>query len=352
MRVEPAGGEHPVAGGDVQVAGARVLRQVAHLAAAGDGAGRGLGDPGEGLGQRGLARAVAPDQAHPVARGHPERRGVEEQAGARAQLDGGSGDHGGAFRWWGGRARQGLRSEGTATGFRRSSLGAAALRAVHAPAPRRPAHELQRQRHPRHLTGRAPAAGGGGAPGGMVVGGGIGGIIILILTLLFNGVFGGGGDPTGGPAASTPARSAAAGGPGRRGVPAVQDRRRRQQVHRVPRHRHGELRAGLLGAASCPATARSGSRRQDGALRRRHPVGCGTASNQVGPFYCPLDKQVYIDASFFQILQQQFGSSGGPLAQEYVVAHEYGHPSRTMLGLLDRAQQDPQGPSPGPCAPS
>ena len=132
-RVEPAGREHPVAGGDVQVAGARVLGQVADLAGAGDRAGGGLGDPGEGLGQRGLARTVAPDQAHPVAGGDAEGRGVEEQAGARAQLDGGSGDHGGAFRWGGERARQGC-ARGHGDGLSASSLGAAARRAVHAPA--------------------------------------------------------------------------------------------------------------------------------------------------------------------------------------------------------------------------
>ena len=74
---------------------------------------------------------------------------------------------------------------------------------------------------------------------------------------------------------------------------------------------------------------------------------CGTASNQVGPFYCPLDKKVYIDASFFQMLEEQFGSSAGPLAQEYVVAHEYGHALQDQLGLLGRAQQDPQGPESG-----
>lgn len=74
---------------------------------------------------------------------------------------------------------------------------------------------------------------------------------------------------------------------------------------------------------------------------------CGTASNEVGPFYCPLDKKVYIDASFFDILEKQFGSSSGPLAQEYVVAHEFGHALQDQLGLLDRAQQDPKGPESG-----
>lgn len=74
---------------------------------------------------------------------------------------------------------------------------------------------------------------------------------------------------------------------------------------------------------------------------------CGTASNQVGPFYCPLDKRVYIDASFFQILSKQFGSDTGALAQEYVVAHEYGHHIQDELGLLGRAQQDPTGPQSG-----
>ncbi|PID97099.1 MAG: hypothetical protein CSA84_01770 [Actinomycetales bacterium] len=75
--------------------------------------------------------------------------------------------------------------------------------------------------------------------------------------------------------------------------------------------------------------------------------GCGTASNQVGPFYCPLDEKVYIDASFFDELSRRFGADGGQLAKEYVIAHEYGHHIQNVLGLLGRAQQDPQGPQSG-----
>jgi uncharacterized protein len=77
------------------------------------------------------------------------------------------------------------------------------------------------------------------------------------------------------------------------------------------------------------------------------PSACGTASNDVGPFYCPLDKKVYIDVSFFEELRTRFGGSDGALAQEYVVAHEYGHHIQDILGLLDRAQQDPQGATSG-----
>jgi predicted metalloprotease len=76
-------------------------------------------------------------------------------------------------------------------------------------------------------------------------------------------------------------------------------------------------------------------------------TGCGAATSEVGPFYCPADTTAYFDPGFFQELVDRFGSSGGPLAQEYVVAHEFGHHVQNLLGNLDRAQQDPQGPQSG-----
>jgi uncharacterized protein len=75
----------------------------------------------------------------------------------------------------------------------------------------------------------------------------------------------------------------------------------------------------------------------------RVDTGCGPATSEVGPFYCPADKTAYFDTDFFQVLVDRFGSSGGPLAQEYVVAHEFGHHVQNLTGVLGRAQQGAQG---------
>jgi hypothetical protein len=72
-------------------------------------------------------------------------------------------------------------------------------------------------------------------------------------------------------------------------------------------------------------------------------TGCGPATTAVGPFYCPVDQTAYFDTDFFKELVERFGASGGPFAQEYVVAHEYGHHVQNLQGILGRAQQGAQG---------
>lgn len=71
------------------------------------------------------------------------------------------------------------------------------------------------------------------------------------------------------------------------------------------------------------------------------PSACGMGQAAMGPFYCPQDKQVYLDTSFFREMSQRFQASGD-FAYAYVVAHEVGHHVQNLLGILPRVMQERQ----------
>ena len=74
-------------------------------------------------------------------------------------------------------------------------------------------------------------------------------------------------------------------------------------------------------------------------------TGCGAASTAVGPFYCPSDQTIYLDTAFYNDLTSRFGASGGPLAQMYVIAHEWGHHIQNISGIMQGLDLQDTGPT-------
>jgi len=63
--------------------------------------------------------------------------------------------------------------------------------------------------------------------------------------------------------------------------------------------------------------------------------GCGMATTDVGPFYCPADQTIYVDTAFYDQIRQQFGDDLGSLAQLYIIGHEWGHHIQNLVGIMD-----------------
>jgi predicted metalloprotease len=181
------------------------------------------------------------------------------------------------------------------------------------------------------------ASGGGGRGGGLAIGGGAGGILLLVLALVF-GV--NPGDLVGGSGGAAP----------QPGEQQFAHCRTGEDANRFVDCRIIATAESLDAVWSEQLPAAAGVEYTPPGLtifEGQVGTGCGTATSEVGPFYCPADQTTYFDTGFFQVLRDRFGASGGPLAEEYVVAHEFGHHVEHQLGLLDAAQRDPQGPESG-----
>ncbi|SLM94415.1 YpfJ protein, zinc metalloprotease superfamily [Brachybacterium faecium] len=76
-------------------------------------------------------------------------------------------------------------------------------------------------------------------------------------------------------------------------------------------------------------------------------TGCGAATADVGPFYCPADSTIYVDIAIFDSLSGRYGADGGQLAKMYVVAHEYGHHIQHLSGTMQEADRSQTGPQSG-----
>lgn len=195
-------------------------------------------------------------------------------------------------------------------------------------------------------AGRGRRGGGSGAgfpiPGGVRAGGGIGGVIVVILFLVLTQCL---GDGSG-------SGSGSAGG----GL----DSSRMANTDRYAGCRTG---ADANASADCARVAVENSlydywsrtlpAQSDVSFTPEKEVetftdaigtGCGQATSDVGPFYCPNDRTIYLDTSFFKaVLQRQLGGPSGGFVEPYVIAHEYGHHIQNLLGTMSRVKTQ-QGP--------
>ncbi|GGK74845.1 neutral zinc metallopeptidase [Ornithinimicrobium pekingense] len=180
-------------------------------------------------------------------------------------------------------------------------------------------------------AGRASRGGGGG--GGLAVGGGIGTLLLALVVMLFGGdpgaILGGGQQTQQGSTQGGDLDECTSGADANENV----DCRMKATMLSLEDY----WTSAYPEADPTSATLFSGS----------VDTGCGQASSAVGPFYCPLDRKIYLDTSFFSQLESQLGSDGGNFSQMYVLAHEYGHHVQNNTGALQASQQDRQGPESG-----
>lgn len=176
-------------------------------------------------------------------------------------------------------------------------------------------------------TSTTSSSGGGGGPGrGIALGGGVGGLLVLVVAL-FLGV-----DPSSVVPQQGQYDSQGVESPGFD----LNQCKTGADANTIPQCRVVATGNSLDGIwpQLLPEYTRPRVRLFTGSVDTR----CGPATSDVGPFYCPVDQTAYFDVDFFNVLRDRFGSSGGPLAQEYVVAHEFGHHVQNLTGALRNSQ--------------
>ena len=183
--------------------------------------------------------------------------------------------------------------------------------------------------------GSSGGGGGGGFPmggggGGLKVGGGIGGLVLLVIIFLVQSQLGGGSSSTG----ST--------NQGATGSTSLDQCRTGTDANQDP---DCALVADVnsIQAFWAEALPQQGGPRYTDATTTIFSggidTGCGNATADVGPFYCPTDKHVYLDTTFFKdMLEGRLGAKGGPFSQAYVLAHEYGHHVQDLLGTMSKVR--------------
>jgi predicted metalloprotease len=184
-------------------------------------------------------------------------------------------------------------------------------------------------------------------PGGTKAGGGLAGLVIVILFIVLSQCLGGdpGASPVPDSGLDTSRVDSGTGGDSNRyancrtGADANEDEDCARVA--VENSLYDFWNDNLESQSGVTFSPESGLSTFSGAI----DTGCGQATSQVGPFYCPADEGIYLDTTFFQdVLQGQLGGPAGEFVEPYVLAHEYGHHIQNLTGAMGqvRTQQGPQ----------